>query len=63
MSLKAKYQVYGDLPRGPAPSFLVQNRTGAAYDPGLFDSYKNPNGTAKIQVINGRIPPVLPEDL
>lgn len=56
------FQVYGDLPSGPGPSFLVQNNTGPAYNPGQNSDNLNPNGTASMQEINGTVPPVLPED-
>lgn len=58
----AEFQVYGDLPSGPGPSFLVQNQQGPSYNPGQNSSNTNPNGGALIQDINGTVPAIRPED-
>lgn len=57
-----EFQVYGDNPSGPGPSFLVQNEQGPSYNPGLNSSNTNPSGGASMQEINGTVPAVRPED-
>lgn len=57
-----EFQVYGDQPSGPGPSFLVQNEQGPSYNTGLNSSSTNPSGGASMQEINGTVPAVRPQD-
>ena len=57
--MRAKFQVYGDLPTG-GPAFLVQNQQSASYNLGInADSGNTNSGTGLIQVFNGTTAPVL----
>lgn len=61
----AQFQVYGDAKRVGGASFLVQNSAASSYNIGTnpASNYKNPSGTAAIQVINGSIRAVRASDL